>query len=162
MALQQRISLARNQAQVGRMLDVLVEAHGEMEGMAPAGKNGHGAKTRPRRQPVSLARSYRDAPEVDGLVVIPALLPLGKMAPARITGAIEYDLVGEAVGETVQLPCSADAKPQTRERPGQNRGVLLQPIADQTSVDDPIFAIDGGFLPARIRRFGFRPASSSR
>ena len=95
MELQQRISLGRNQAQVGRVLDVLVEAHGEMESMTPAGKSGRGQKT--QRQPVSLARSYRDAPEVDGLVIIPGLLPLGKMTPARITGAIEYDLVGEAV-----------------------------------------------------------------
>ncbi len=98
MGLQQRISLARNQAQVGRTLDVLVEAHGEMEGMMPAGKNGRqGPKPRTRRQPVSLARSYRDAPEVDGLVVIPGVLPLGQIGAARITGAIEYDLVGEAV-----------------------------------------------------------------
>ncbi len=44
MALQQRISLARNQAQVGRTLDVLVEAHGEMEGMAPAGRHGTGTQ----------------------------------------------------------------------------------------------------------------------
>jgi ribosomal protein S12 methylthiotransferase len=100
MALQQRISLARNQAQIGRTLDVLVEAHGEMEGMAPAGK-GARTKRSPRgkmpRQQVSLARSYRDAPEVDGLVVIPGVLPLGKLAAVRITGAIEYDLVGEAL-----------------------------------------------------------------
>lgn len=99
MALQQRISLARNQAQVGRKLDVLVEAHGEMEGMMPAGKNSQHGKAKLRRQPVSLARSYRDAPEVDGLVVIPGVLPLGKMASARITGAIEYDLVGEAIDD---------------------------------------------------------------
>jgi ribosomal protein S12 methylthiotransferase len=97
MALQQRISLVRNQAQVGRSFDVLVEAHGEMEGMAPAGKNGQGPKGKARRQPVSLARSYRDAPEVDGLVLIPGILPLGQMAEARITGAVEYDLVGEAL-----------------------------------------------------------------
>ena len=97
MALQQRISLARNQAQVGRTLDALVEAHGEMESMTPAGPRGRSHK--PRRQPVSLARSYRDAPEVDGLVIIPGLLPLGELTPARITGAIEYDLLGEAVGE---------------------------------------------------------------
>ena len=37
MAAQQRISLARNQAQVGRTLDVLVEAHGEMTGRAANG-----------------------------------------------------------------------------------------------------------------------------
>lgn len=96
MALQQRISLARNQAQVGRTLDVLVEAHGEMEEMAPAGA-GRKPRGRLRRQPVSLARSYRDAPEVDGLVVIPGALPLGKFAAARITGAVEYDLMGEAI-----------------------------------------------------------------
>lgn len=97
MTLQQHISLVRNQAQVSRTLDVLVEAHGEMEGMLPAGKGGQGQRGKPRRQPVSLARSYRDAPEVDGLVVIPGVLPLGKLAAARITGAIEYDLVGEAL-----------------------------------------------------------------
>ena len=43
-----------------------------------------------------LARSYRDAPEVDGLVVIPGALPLGKFATVRITGSVEYDLIGEA------------------------------------------------------------------
>jgi ribosomal protein S12 methylthiotransferase len=101
MALQQRISLARNQAQVGRQLDALVEAHGEMESMAPAGKGGRTQK--PRRQIVSLARSYRDAPEVDGLVIIPGALPLGEMTATRITGAIEYDLVGEPVGDLVVL-----------------------------------------------------------
>ena len=85
MAAQQRISLARNQAQIGRTLDVLVEAHGEIEGRA--GKQMRG--------PVSLTRSYRDAPEVDGLVVVHGTLPVGQMAQARITGAMEYDLIGE-------------------------------------------------------------------
>ncbi len=80
MAAQQRISLARNQAQVGRTLEVLVESHGRLSGTG---------------QPVSLGRSYRDAPEVDGLVVIPQMLPPGRMARVRITGAMEYDLIGE-------------------------------------------------------------------
>jgi ribosomal protein S12 methylthiotransferase len=82
MAAQKRISLARNQAQVGRILDVLIEGHGELTN---------------RKGPVSLGRSYRDAPEVDGLVVIPGALPVGKMARARITGAMEYDLMGEVM-----------------------------------------------------------------
>ncbi|PKO21729.1 MAG: 30S ribosomal protein S12 methylthiotransferase RimO [Chloroflexi bacterium HGW-Chloroflexi-1] len=82
MALQQRISLARNQAQVGRVLDVLVEGNCVLS-------DGKG--------PVTLARSYRDAPEVDGLVVIPGELPVGGMARVRITGAMEYDLMGERV-----------------------------------------------------------------
>jgi ribosomal protein S12 methylthiotransferase len=82
MTCQQRISLARNQAQVGRTLDVLAEGIGELTG---------------RRGPVTLARSYRDAPEVDGQVVVPGALPVGEMARARITGAMEYDLMGELV-----------------------------------------------------------------
>jgi ribosomal protein S12 methylthiotransferase len=89
MATQQRISLSRNQAQVGRTLEVLVESVGEMSQRAKHGERGK------RNQPISLARSYRDAPEVDGLVVIPGTLPVGKMAFAQISGAVEYDLMGE-------------------------------------------------------------------
>jgi ribosomal protein S12 methylthiotransferase len=85
MVAQQRISLARNQAQVGRTLDVLVEAHGEMTGRTE--KSG--------RISVSLARSYRDAPEVDGMVVFPERAPVGQMARIRVTGAMAYDLMGE-------------------------------------------------------------------
>ena len=74
MSLQQEISLAINQAQVGRTLEVLVEGRGEG---------------------LSVGRSYRDAPEIDGLVLLPGELPAGEMVPARITGALEYDLLGE-------------------------------------------------------------------
>ena len=42
MAAQQRISLARNQAQVGRTLDVLVEAHGEMTARTANGAQNPG------------------------------------------------------------------------------------------------------------------------
>jgi ribosomal protein S12 methylthiotransferase len=76
MALQQDISLERNQSQVGRTLEVLVEGHGEG---------------------LSVARSYRDAPEIDGMVLLPGDLPVGKMMRVRITGAMEYDLIGEVV-----------------------------------------------------------------
>lgn len=88
MAAQQRISLVRNQAQVGRTLDVLVEGSGEMTG---------------RRGRVSLARSYRDAPEVDGLVVVPGQLQAGKIARVRISGALEYDLMAEPVKATAPI-----------------------------------------------------------
>jgi ribosomal protein S12 methylthiotransferase len=87
MAAQQHISLARNQMQVGRTLDVLVEAHGEMTGRAE--QRG--------KIPVSLARSYRDAPEVDGLVVFPDRLAIGQMARVKVTGAMAYDLMGEKI-----------------------------------------------------------------
>ncbi len=100
MALQQQISLARNQAQVGRILDVLVETHGELDisERANTGLDGKGStRHRPERRPVSLARSYRDAPEVDGLVVVHGHLPVGQMARVRITGALAYDLIAEPV-----------------------------------------------------------------
>jgi ribosomal protein S12 methylthiotransferase len=81
MALQQPISLARNQAQVGKTLDVLVEGHGDG---------------------VSIGRSYRDAPEIDGLVIVPGELPLGAIVPIRIDGAMTYDLTGEPATEPAQ------------------------------------------------------------
>lgn len=81
MELQQRISLRRNQAQIGRVLDVLVEGHD---------------------RGISYGRSYRDAPEIDGLVLFPGRAPVGEIVQVRITGALEYDLEGVMVQE----PCS--------------------------------------------------------
>lgn len=78
MALQQPISLEKNQAFVGRQLPVLVEGLGEVEGGGV----------------VSIGRSYRDAPEIDGLVLIEGEVPAGEMVPVTITGAMTYDLVG--------------------------------------------------------------------
>ncbi len=75
MTLQSSISLARNQAWVGKTLPVLME--GSNEG-------------------ITVGRSFRDAPEIDGLVFINGELPLGQIAPVRITGALTYDLTGEA------------------------------------------------------------------
>jgi ribosomal protein S12 methylthiotransferase len=72
MEVQQAISLQRNQALVGKTLNVLVE--GEGDGL-------------------TVARSYRDAPEIDGYVIIEGDAPAGRMVPARITGAMNYDLV---------------------------------------------------------------------
>ncbi len=74
---QQQISLERNQAFVGRRLDVLIE--GASEG-------------------ISLGRSYRDAPEIDGLVIVEGEHPIGQMAEVQITGAMAYDLSGVAAG----------------------------------------------------------------
>jgi len=86
MELQQPISLRKNQAMVGKMLDVLVEAEGETQ--ASRGRKG---------EPLLLGRSYRDAPEVDGLVLIPGVRGVqpGEMMQVHINGAMEYDLVGE-------------------------------------------------------------------
>ncbi len=74
MALQQRISLAKNKQWVGKELDVLIEGAGDG---------------------VSIARSYRDAPEVDGVVIVEGELVPGEFARVRLTGAIEYDLLAK-------------------------------------------------------------------
>jgi len=75
MSLQQEISRALNAGQVGRTLDVLVEGQGDG---------------------LSIGRTYRDAPEIDGLAFFPGEWPMGRFVPVRITGAMEYDLLGEA------------------------------------------------------------------
>ena len=90
METQQPISLRKNQAQVGKLLEILIEGEGEV---ADSG------------DPLLLGRSYRDAPEVDGLVLVPGIsgMPIGEMMEVHINGAMEYDLVGEAlVVETFQ------------------------------------------------------------
>ena len=48
---------------------------------------------------VSIGRTYRDAPEIDGLVFVPGELPLGEIVPVRIDGAMVHDLTGEMVME---------------------------------------------------------------
>jgi ribosomal protein S12 methylthiotransferase len=73
MRLQQQISLEKNQSFIGRSLPVLTEGVGDG---------------------VTLGRSYRDAPEIDGLVIIEGEYALGKILPVRIDSAMPYDLVG--------------------------------------------------------------------
>jgi ribosomal protein S12 methylthiotransferase len=87
MTLQQRISLARNQAQIGRVLPVLVEG------------NGDG---------LSLGRSYRDAPEIDGMVIIDGEVPPGELVPVRISGAMTYDLSGTVDTTPARVVGTAD------------------------------------------------------
>ncbi len=76
METQQRISLARNQEQVGRELDILVEGVGEG---------------------LTVGRSYRDAPEIDGMVLMAGEEPVGEFVRGRIVGAQEYDLIAEVI-----------------------------------------------------------------
>jgi ribosomal protein S12 methylthiotransferase len=80
MLAQQRISLENNQRLIDQTLDVLIEAHGEVEG-----EDGL----------IAIGRSYRDAPEIDGLVFVDGQPPIGEIVPVRISGAMTYDLSGE-------------------------------------------------------------------
>ncbi len=90
MELQQSISLAKNRVWVGKTMEVLVEAVGELETDSTAQ-----SKKAPAER-VSIGRSYRDAPEVDGIVIVRNELPPGKISRVKITQASEYDLIGVA------------------------------------------------------------------
>jgi ribosomal protein S12 methylthiotransferase len=76
MEMQQTISLKRNQLHVGRTLDVLIEGQGDG---------------------LTVGRSYRDAPEIDGLVLLEGEVPVGEFVPVTIDGAMTYDLTGQVV-----------------------------------------------------------------
>jgi ribosomal protein S12 methylthiotransferase len=88
MQLQQGISLEKNQAFVGKTLPVLVEGHGKIQ-------REDGAPV--LNSKISLGRSYRDAPEIDGMVIVEGELPVGEMVLVQINGAMVYDLTGSAV-----------------------------------------------------------------
>lgn len=82
---QQKISLAKNQSFIGKTLNVLIE--GSNDGL-------------------SMGRSYRDAPEIDGMVIVEGELPVGEIVPVRINGAMAYDLTGAVEvkeGKVIQL-----------------------------------------------------------
>jgi len=85
MALQQPISLGKNQALVGQVLEVLIEGQGTLED-----ETGQQVQA----EQISLGRSYRDAPEIDGMVIVEGRVPVGEMVPVRISGAMPYDLSG--------------------------------------------------------------------
>ncbi len=77
MKIQQRISKQINRTFVGKTLDVLIEGH---------------------EQDLLIGRTYRDAPEVDCAVFVEGKAPIGSIIPVKIHTALEYDLIGKAVG----------------------------------------------------------------
>jgi ribosomal protein S12 methylthiotransferase len=78
MALQQPISLNKNQAEVGKVVDVLIEQENPETGEL-------------------VGRSARFSPEVDGLVYVKGEATLGSIVPVKITHAQPYDLYGQVV-----------------------------------------------------------------
>ncbi len=82
MELQQNISLQVNQSYVGKTLDVLVEGY----------DNG-----------LTIGRSYRDAPEIDGLVFAEGRAQIGQIVPVKVTGAMAYDLTGSLLLQPIKL-----------------------------------------------------------
>ncbi|MBW4640264.1 MAG: 30S ribosomal protein S12 methylthiotransferase RimO [Gloeocapsa sp. UFS-A4-WI-NPMV-4B04] len=78
MELQQPISLKKNQAEVGKVVDVLIEQENPETGEL-------------------IGRSARFSPEVDGLVYVQGVAKLGSIVPVEITNADIYDLFGQVV-----------------------------------------------------------------
>ncbi len=77
--LQQEISHDINMRFIGKTLDVLIEGY--------------------REDGVLIGRTYRDAPEIDGLVFVNGEAEIGSIVPAEITGVIgDYDLMGTVRG----------------------------------------------------------------
>jgi len=84
MEVQAEIARRRNEMQVGRVLEVLVE------GRSPQGRGWY------------VGRCYRQSPGIDGVVLFQASpgqkLKPGDMLDVAITGVREYDLVGKVEG----------------------------------------------------------------
>lgn len=82
MELQQEISLDRGNTRIGQEMTVMIE--GKVSG-----------------ESAYIARTYGDAPKVDGYIFIQTgeLLMTGDFARVRVTGALEYDLIGELADE---------------------------------------------------------------
>ena len=82
MELQQEISFDKGNSRIGQ--EVLVMIEGKVSG-----------------ESAYIARTYGDAPKVDGYIFIQSgeLLMTGDFAKVKITGALEYDLIGELADE---------------------------------------------------------------
>jgi len=87
MEVAQQVSIIRNRRMIGREIDVLVESLGETE-------DG-------QRSGMSVGRSYRDAPEVDGLVLLEGDFEPRDFVRAKVTSSMAYDLVARPVGASV-------------------------------------------------------------
>jgi len=87
MQLQQPISLKKNRAQIGKVVDVLIEQENPQTGER-------------------IGRSSRFSPDVDGLVYVEGDAPLGSIVPVTIVDADVYDLYGRVVtaADLIQVP----------------------------------------------------------
>ena len=95
MSVQERIAASVNAEQIGRELPLLVES---MEG-----------QTADDGSPIFAGRTYRDAPEVDGLVFCSGVARPGSMPTVRISGALGHDLLAEPLaGEAMPLIVSGE------------------------------------------------------
>ncbi len=82
MEVQQQVAFEWNDAQIGRQLDVLIDA------------------AVPDEENAWVGRSYADAPDVDGVVYVTGeKLAAGALVPCEIVARSDYDLVAAAIGD---------------------------------------------------------------
>jgi len=84
MELAQSISHEANRQVIGQEFDVLVESAEPVESASG--------------DLVVVGRTYRDAPEVDGLAFVKGEFSTGSMVRARVDGALPYDLLCSPAG----------------------------------------------------------------
>jgi len=75
-ALQEGISEQKNRQFIGKKMEVIVDGVGD--GM-------------------TICRSYRDAPEIDGMVMVEDELEMGKITVVEITAALVHDLIAKKI-----------------------------------------------------------------
>ena len=78
MMIQQEINLEKNKTLIGKKDTVIVDKSSEDEKW-------------------SIARSYRDAPEIDNYVKIDEYIPEGKFVDVEYIDAFEYDLLAKRI-----------------------------------------------------------------
>jgi tRNA-2-methylthio-N6-dimethylallyladenosine synthase/ribosomal protein S12 methylthiotransferase len=89
MAAQRQVSLARNRARLGQVVEVLVDG--------PAAGSG----------PVMTGRAWFQAPEVDGLIYFDGEQPeTGRLVQAKLVKASAYDLAARLVSPALALDAS--------------------------------------------------------
>lgn len=75
-AIQESISEQKNRQFIGKKMEVIVDGVGD--GM-------------------TICRSYRDAPEIDGMVMVEDELEMGKITVVEITAALVHDLIAKKI-----------------------------------------------------------------
>ncbi len=85
MELQQEIAFEKSEEMIGRVLDVMIE-----------GKVAD--------EPAYVGRTYMDAPNVDGYIFVNSgeLFMSGDFVRVKVTGASDYDLIGEVYDESAE------------------------------------------------------------
>ncbi len=97
MTLQAGISLQKNQQLKHKIFSMLVEG------------------TDPEHN-ILVGRTYRDAPEIDGLMIAEGTAEVGDMLSVRVKGAMQHDLYGKSFS----LRPSTTPYPLHKKQPGEN------------------------------------------